>query len=290
MRILILGGDGMLGHRLFRHLAGRHDVAVTLRRDLADYAAYGMFDATNAFAAVSASDQTRLLEVFGEFQPDAVVNCIGIVKQRKSAKDAIASLEINALLPHRLNLLSRTAGARLVHLSTDCVFSGAKGGYRECDKPDADDLYGRSKLLGEVAEAPGITLRTSIIGPELSRRSSLLEWFLSQRRKRIKGFRRAIFSGFTTIELARVIERLLVEFPEASGLHHVSSDPISKYDLLSRIAAALDLPIQIEPDDDFFCDRSLDSTRFRASFDYRPPSWDAMIEELADELSAGNRR
>lgn len=288
MRVLILGGDGMLGHRLLRQLAPRHEVAVTLRRDLRDYRAFALFHEGNAFPNVMATDPTRLLEVLADFRPAAVVNCIGIVKQRESAKDAIASLEINALLPHRLAVMARAIGARLIHLSTDCVFSGSRGNYREDDPADAQDLYGRSKLLGEVGEAPALTLRTSIIGPELSRKSGLLEWFLAQRGRRIEGYRRAIFSGFTTAELARVIENLLVSHAQASGLYHVSSAPISKYELLSRIGAALGLDVAIEPDDAFVCDRSLDSTRFRTAFGYRPPGWEAMIAELATEVAPAN--
>jgi dTDP-4-dehydrorhamnose reductase len=176
------------------------------------------------------------------------------------------------------------AQARLVHLSTDCVFSGSRGGYREEDAADADDLYGRSKLLGEVGESPCITLRTSIIGSELSRKSGLLEWFLAQKGGSIKGFTGAIFSGFTTAELSRVIERVLVGYPQAAGLYHVSSAPISKYDLLCRLNTRLGLGVEIVPWSDFHCDRSLDSARFRAEFAYTPPSWDEMIEELARDL------
>jgi dTDP-4-dehydrorhamnose reductase len=187
-------------------------------------------------------------------------------------------------LPHRLAVLARVAGARLIHLSTDCVFSGRRGNYREDDPADAEDLYGRTKLLGEVSEEPCLTLRTSIIGPELSRKSGLLEWFMAQRGGTVRGFTRAIFSGFTTAELSRVIERLLEE-PHASGLYHVSSAPISKYDLLVRINAALGIGVAIGADDSFACDRSLDSERFRSTFGYTPPAWDEMVTELAQEVA-----
>ena len=285
MRILILGGDGMLGHRLLLHLQARHQVKVTLRRELAAYAGFGLFHRDNAYPEIDCRYIERLLEVVGDFGPQAIVNCVGIVKQRAEAKAAIPSLEINALLPHRLNVVAALAQARLVHLGTDCVFSGSRGGYREEDAGDADDLYGRSKLLGEVGESPCITLRTSIIGPELSRKSGLLEWFLAQKGGSIKGFTGAIFSGFTTSELSRVIERVLVEYPRAAGLYHVSNAPISKYDLLSRLNVRLAMGMKIVPWSDFHCDRSLDSTRFRTEFAYTPPSWDEMIEELARDLN-----
>ncbi|MEX0958143.1 MAG: SDR family oxidoreductase [Burkholderiales bacterium] len=287
MRILILGGDGMLGHRLLRHLQPRHDVRVTLRQNLQAYAAFGLFRHDNAYPGVDVRNMDQLMEAVADFEPDAFVNCVGIVKQRDEAKASLPSIQINALLPHRLALAARATRCRLVHLSTDCVFSGRKGGYTEDDITDAEDLYGRSKLLGEVAEPGCITLRTSIIGPELSRKTGLLEWFTAQRGKQVQGFRRAIYSGFTTLEMSRIIEKLLVEHPQASGLYHVSSEPISKYDLLQKVNAVLKLGTTIEPQDEFICDRSLDSSRFRKEFRYRPPSWDEMISELADEFEQG---
>ncbi len=283
MRVLILGGDGMLGHRLLKELAPAHEVKVTLHREWDAYRACGLFSEANAFAGVDARADGGLERVFAAFRPQAVVNCVGIVKQRAEAADAIASIEVNSLLPHRLAALCGAAGARLLHLSTDCVFSGRKGGYTEADVPDAEDLYGRSKLLGEVAQPGCLTLRTSIIGRELSRRTGLLEWFLAQRGGTVKGFRQAIFSGFTTAEMSRIIGKLLAGHPGASGLYHVSSEPISKHDLLAKVNRALGLGITIEPDDSFRCDRSLDSGRFRAGFGYRPPPWDEMVAELRGE-------
>lgn len=286
MRILILGGDGMLGHRLLASWRDRHDVRVTLRQDLSAYREYGLFDAHNAYTGVDARSLDRLAGVVADARPDAVVNAIGIVKQREDANAAIPSIEINALLPHRLAELCRAAGARLVHISTDCVFSGRKGGYTEDDAPDAEDLYGRTKLLGEVAEANAITLRTSMIGTQIVRKTGLVEWFLAQR-DRIRGYRRAIFSGFTTAELARIIELVLMRLPAASGVYHVSGDAISKHDLLALLNERLGLGIDIAPDDEVVCDRSLDSTRFRRLSGYRPPDWPAMVDELAREISKG---
>lgn len=288
MRILVLGGDGMLGHRLLRQLRPGHDVRCTLRQDAAAYAGYGLFPPESAYFGIDVRSLERLTEVFADFRPEAVVNAVGIVKQRASASDAIPSLEINSLLPHRLSVLCRGAGARLVHLSTDCVFSGAQGMYRDDQPSDARDLYGKSKYLGEVGDPGCITLRTSIIGPELSRKSGLLEWFLAQRGT-IRGFRRAVFSGFTTAELSRLIERLLARDPAPSGVWQASAEPINKYDLLVGIRDRLGRDVEIVPDDDFHCDRSLDSSRFRAEFGYQPPSWDAMLDELVADIKAGER-
>ncbi len=280
MRILILGGDGMLGHQLFRGLRTRHEVRVTLHRTLAHYSSFALFHAMSAYDQVDIRDFDRVRDVVADFRPDAVVNATGIVKQRNEANQSIPSIEINALFPHRLSALCRSVGARLVHMSTDCVFSGRRGNYCESDTPDAEDLYGRSKLLGEVTDLPCITLRTSIIGRELSRKTGLLEWLLAQQGS-VKGFRQAIFSGFTTMELSRIVELVLLRSRPLYGLYHVSSAPISKHDLLCLIRDKLRLPVEIVADDSFRCDRSLDSVRFRQAFSYHPPSWDAMIAELA---------
>lgn len=279
MRILILGGDGMLGHQLLKSFAPRHEVKVTLRQDLEAYSAYKLFNTDNAYTGIDIRSLERLVEVMADFRPEAVINAVGIVKQRADAKESIPSLEINALLPHRLAVLCKGIGARLIHLSTDCVFSGKKGNYLESDPSDAEDLYGKTKYLGEVHEINSLTLRTSIIGRELSRHTSLLDWFLSQTGT-VKGFTKAIYTGFTTLEMSRIIEKILIEYPDASGVYQVSSDPINKYELLLLIREKLGLNIEVIPDDIFCCDRSLDSSRFRTEFNYIPPAWPAMIEEL----------
>jgi dTDP-4-dehydrorhamnose reductase len=284
MRVLILGGDGMLGHQLLTSLAPGNDVRVTLRQHLAAYQAFDRFHDGNAYGGVDVRRWEDLAAVAADFRPDAIVNAVGIVKQRAAAHESIPSLEINALLPHRLAVLCRAIGARLIHVSTDCVFSGATGGYVESDPSDATDLYGKSKFLGEVHEAPALTLRTSIIGPELSRKSGLLEWFLAQQGS-VKGFRGAIYSGFTTMEMGRLIGRILTRFPDAHGLYHASSEPITKYDLLLLLRKHFHRDVEILPDDAFQCDRSLNSDRFRRAFEYVPPSWDAMCEELAAVMS-----
>lgn len=279
MRVLILGGNGMLGHQLLKYLRPRHEVKVTLRQDLSAYAYASLFDPGNSYDAFDIRSMERLVEVFADFRPEAVINAVGIVKQRPDAKESIPSLEINALLPHRLAVLCKGMGARLIHMSTDCVFSGRKGNYLENDPSDAEDLYGKTKYLGEVHDNNCLTLRTSIIGRELSQFKSLLEWYLAQKGT-VKGFTNAIYTGFTTLEMSRIIEKMLVEFPDASGVYQVSSDPINKYELLLLFREKLGHDIKILPDDSFCCDRSLDSTRFRTDFNYTPPSWPAMIEEL----------
>jgi len=284
MRILIFGGDGMLGHRLLESWRERHEVWVTLRQDPAAYERHADLFAENVVFDLDVRLPQRIVDAVAAVKPDAVVNAVGLVKQRPGSTEAIPSLEVNALFPHRLAQVCATAGARMIHLSTDCVFSGRKGGYAETDVPDAEDLYGRSKLLGEVNEPHCLTLRTSMIGLELGRRGGLVEWFLAQR-GRIKGFRRAIFSGLTTAELARAIEHFLVQQPELGGLWHLSSSPIAKYDLLAKLSERLGrTDLTVVPDDDLVCDRSLDSRALQRKTTFRVPSWDVMLDELAKDI------
>lgn len=280
---MILGGDGMFGHQLLRTLSPAHDVRVTLRGPLERYEEFELFTPANSIAGLDARDSDHLGDAIASFAPDAVVNCIGIVKQSALGQEALPSIQINSLEPHVAADACRANGARFIHLSTDCVFAGTRGNYKETDFPDCDDLYGRSKLLGEVVGARLLTLRTSMIGFELSRKTGLLEWILSRNGKQAKGFTRAIFSGFSTPELARIVERLLTSYPDAEGLYHVSAAAITKFDLLHLINDKMQLGIDIEPDETFRIDRSLDSTLFRARFDYSPPSWAAMVEELAEQ-------
>lgn len=289
MRVLILGGDGMLGHEMLLAWRARHDVHVTLRLDASAYDSYGLYDRERSHPGVDVRRIEDVLGVVAGCRPQAVVNAVGIVKQRASGKESIPSLEVNALFPHRLAQLCQAAGARLVHLSTDCVFTGAKGRYTEQDVADAQDLYGRSKLLGEVGDPGCLTLRTSIIGLELARRKSLIEWYLSQRGQ-IRGFRRAIYSGLTTMEMSRAIEHFLVREPDLSGTWHLAADPISKYDLLKGLGERLGRSdVELLPDDSFACDRSLDASALRARSTYRVPSWGVMLDGLAAEIRERKR-
>jgi dTDP-4-dehydrorhamnose reductase len=280
MRVLILGGSGMLGHQLFNRLSMTHDVRVTLHRPLSEYSRLGLFDASNAYANIELDSMEALTGAVKDFSPQVIVNAVAFIKQKDDAENILAMMAINSLLPRRLAQLSRSIGSRLIHMSTDGVFSGNKGHYRETDLADAQTMYGITKFLGEVYEPHCFTLRTSIIGREPMHKSSLLEWLLSQRGT-VRGFSRAIYSGFTTLELARIIDGIVTDYPGASGLYHIASDPISKYDLLMLLKSKLNLPVEIVPDAEFESDLSLDSQKFRSETTYNPPSWDTMIDELA---------
>jgi dTDP-4-dehydrorhamnose reductase len=283
LRILILGAGGMLGHKLCQQLRGGFDVWGTVRSNGALLVERGIVDRSHLVEQIDAANFDSIVDVIARCRPDAVVNCIGIVKQLAEARDPVRSLSINALFPQRLAVLCRAAGVRLIHVSTDCVFSGRKGRYVEEDVSDAEDLYGRSKFLGEVADPPALTLRTSIIGREPASTTGLVEWFLSNRGKRIRGFTRAIFSGLTTLRLAEVVRRVFSEFPALTGLYHVASHPISKYDLLLLLRDELNVDVEIQPADEVILDRSLQAARLLNETGITPPAWPEMIRQMRDD-------
>jgi dTDP-4-dehydrorhamnose reductase len=283
LRLLILGGSGMLGHQLWRGLHEQHETWVTLRRPVADFAEHNLFDEAKAIQVDNITDDEALGRVLAQTKPEAVINCVGLIKQRDEASDEALTRRVNAEFPHHLAKRCGETGARLIHFSTDCVFAGTKGNYTETDRPDATDLYGQSKHQGEVADAHCVTLRISVIGHELGTDLALLDWFLSQHGQTVSGFSQAIYSGFTTLEMTRIIEQILTRHTELSGVWHVASEPISKFDLLQLCSEKLGWEGVIEPSDDFVCDRSLNADRFNQATGYTPPSWEAMISELAQQ-------
>lgn len=281
-RVLVVGATGMLGHEAIRVLAPDFEVWGACRdpRSLPDLGIpqERMLGGLDATRSGSAYDLVRSVK------PDVVLNAVGIVKQRPDAKAAIPSIAVNSLWPHVLADACAEQGARMVHVSTDCVFSGARGMYLESDVPDAFDLYGRSKLLGEVTDRENaVTLRTSIIGWQVGPATGLVGWFAEHRHERLKGFTRAVFSGLTTGELTRVVRDVVMPDETLSGLWHLSVDPIDKYTLLTKLAGCLGWDVDITPVDEPVIDRSLDSTRFRARTGWAPPSWDELLGRLADE-------
>jgi dTDP-4-dehydrorhamnose reductase len=281
MRILVIGGNGMLGHQLCRLLPERMEVWATFRND--PELTEGLPE-NRMITNVLVQNTSRVQEILDTIQPNAVVNAVGIVKQRDEAKQAVPSIQINALFPHQLADLCAERGIRVIQISTDCVFSGFRGNYSEIDVPDPVDLYGRTKLLGELNRPGCLTLRTSIIGWQLNTFSSLLSWFAQQRNNHIKGYRKAIYSGFSTTVLVQLIGDILQTRPDLTGVYQVSSEPISKYDLLVKLRDILGWnDIVIDPDHQFFCDRSLSSTRFTTATGWRPPTWEAMLHGLASE-------
>lgn len=280
-RLLIFGAAGMLGHQLYRQLDREFEVYGSIRRPLSSVAAFGFFDPNRLIYDVDAAKPEPIIAAVATIKPDVVVNCVGVVKSLEAAAGMVDNIRLNALLPHLLYTACREHGARLIQISTDCVFAGTRGNYAETDTPDAVDVYGKTKFLGEVSGEAALTLRTSFIGRELNSSRGLLEWFLANRGGQVKGYAKAVFSGLTTLEMARVIGLLVRDFPELSGVYHLAAEPIDKHRLLGRIRDAMKLDIQVKKDTGVKVNRSLDGRRFARATGYRPPDWAEMIQELA---------
>jgi len=278
MKILVLGASGMLGNAMVRVLSEKNEWQVygTVRSE-GSKKFFAPDISQRLIAGVDVESHDSLMQVFNKVRPDVVINCVGLIKQLADAEDPLQAIPINALLPHRLARMCELAGARLVHMSTDCVFSGAKGGYRESDPSDAKDLYGRSKYLGEVDYPNAITLRTSIIGHELQSAHGLVGWFLAQQGQ-CNGFTRAIFSGLPTVALAQVIRDVVIPRANLSGVYHVAAQPISKYDLLKLVADVYGKKIEITPSEKLVIDRSLNADRFREATGYLAPGWPELVK------------
>jgi len=284
-KILILGAAGMLGHKLCQRLPGQgYEVVATVRQTRERYAPYKeVFGQTRLVEGIDAMNFESLAALVKKEKPFAVVNCVGLIKQHREAENRLLAIALNSYLPHRLDALCADEGARLVHFSTDCVFSGHKGQYRESDLSDAEDVYGRSKYLGETEGPAGdaVTLRSSIIGRELiGPKHGLFEWFLGQRGKRIGGFTKAIYTGFTTIEMARIVAKVLAAQKPLRGVYQVASAPISKFDLLALLREIGGYPVEIDANREFACDRSLVMNRFTDETGYVAPAWKPMLEEM----------
>ena len=280
MRILILGVTGMVGNTVFKCLSRetQHQVWGTLRgQNRLQHFSKQAYE--YLYTGVDALDHDSLVTVFTDVQPDVVINCVGVVKQFANANDPLIALPINAIFPHRLAKLCSLVNARLIHISSDCVFSGEKGNYSENDFTDAQDMYGKSKALGELSDSHTVTLRTSTIGYELESNHGLLNWFLSQQ-EQCKGYTRAVFSGLPTVILAQVIRDEVIPKLGLSGLYQVAAKPISKFDLLLLIADTYNKAIDIVPDETLIIDRSLDASRFQAATGYIAPEWPDMINTM----------
>lgn len=281
VKVLVLGVTGMLGHTLFRRLSlnNSFDVGGTARSPANLGRWFEPEHVQKIITGVDACNFDTIVAACAKTKPEVVINCIGLIKQQPEAEDPLAALPVNALLPHKIAQLCAAAGARLIHISTDCVFNGGKGNYTEADPLDAADLYGRSKYLGEVVYPHCLTLRTSIIGHELKGKLALVEWFLSQEGA-VKGYTKAIYSGFPTIVLSDIIDAYVIPNKRLQGLYHLSSEKISKYDLLKLVAKKYGKDIEIKPYDGVCEDRSLDSTRFREATGFRPPPWPELVERM----------
>ena len=281
MRVLIFGASGMLGHKLYQQMKTDFEVFATTRSDFDSIGPFVIFDRSSLIENIDVLDIESVRFAIERSKPDVVVNAVGLVKQLSESEDVFKTLSINSVFPQRLAALSNEFGFRLITVSTDCVFSGDKGNYSENDIADANDLYGISKFLGELKDENCLTIRTSIIGRELTTSHSLVEWFLSNRGKNVKGYVNAIYSGFPTITLAKIVSDIITEHLELNGVYHVSSDPINKFELLRLLNKYYRANAVIEPFEGFAIDRSLDSSAFRKATGFSPVFWEQMIEQMA---------
>ena len=279
-RIVVLGASGMLGNALTRYFSQEPDYLVTgTVRSQKSVDLFPQNLQENIVSGIDAIDFDTVREFIKAQRPNIVINCVGLVKQLSDANDPLLALPINSLFPHMLARCCAEYCVRLVHMSTDCVFNGSKGGYLDDDIPDAQDLYGVSKRLGEVDYTNAITLRTSIIGHELDGSRSLVDWFLSQKES-VKGFSKAVFSGLPTVEIARIIKDYVIPNEKLHGVYHVSADPINKYDLLKLLANIYGHDTKVIRDVKFIIDRSLNSSRFRDITGFEPVPWDEMVTRM----------
>lgn len=273
----------MLGHKLVQTIGKDHQVTATIRKRDLDFDKSLLFDDVNIIGNIDVSSEVSVDSVIVENEPDVVINAVGVIKQLPSSKDVIKTLTINSIFPNRLAEMAVNYGFKLITISTDCVFTGEKGNYNELDEPDAKDLYGKSKNFGEVTGKNCLTLRTSIIGRELFTKHSLVEWFLSNKNGKAKGYKNAIYSGFPTCIMAEIILNVIECFPKLEGLYHVSSEPINKFELLKLINDRYQANVQIESFDDFFINRSLNSDKFRSETNFTPLDWEKMVDIMAQD-------
>jgi dTDP-4-dehydrorhamnose reductase len=280
MKILVIGATGMLGYSLFSNLSDYSELDVYGSvRSIKGKECFFNDRLDKLITGVDVSDLLTIEAVIDRVNPSIVINCIGLIKQHSISKQHCDAISINSLLPHELAEICGRAGAKLIHFSTDCVFSGEQGNYLEGDVPDAQDLYGKSKCLGEVSYAPHLTIRTSIIGHELSSNVSLIDWFLSQSGN-TKGFSKAIFSGLPTCVIAKIIAENIIPNSDVTGLYQLSVDPIDKYSLLKLVASVYGKKIEIDASTAIVIDRSLNSQRLRDKINFQVPAWDSLIADM----------
>lgn len=289
MKILVIGGAGMLGHQCYLKLKnhfGADSVGCTLRKSASHYSRFSLFeDNKNIFDRIDVSDFSSLETTLHKFKPEAIINCVGLTLRKPELGDFENALEINSMLPHRLALWGLNNSCRVIHFSTDCVFDGKLGGYTEMNTPSAKDVYGKSKFLGELQYKNSLTMRLSIVGRELEGKTELIEWFLAQKGKDVSGFSEVIYSGLTTNKVADEVIRILEKFPHLNGLYQVSSEPISKYDLLQLVNGVYNAQVKISKNADYKSNKVLRCDKYTQATGFTPPRWQDLIQQMKNEES-----
>ncbi|MES2803314.1 MAG: SDR family oxidoreductase [Bdellovibrionota bacterium] len=285
MKILVFGASGMIGHQMWYKLNKEFPGMVygTVRQSANHYDRFKIFDSKFLIPNLDVTDFSKVLQVLEQVKPDVVLNCVGITLRKPEIKNFELTLEVNSLFPQRLGRWAAQHQKRLIHFSTDCVFAGSDGMYTEVSIPDAQDVYGKTKFLGEVLGNYSLTLRCPIVGREIEGKTELIEWFLKQKNNKITGYAKAIYSGITSAEMARQIILILRKFPNLTGLYQISSEPISKYELLKLLNQISTTGASIDKDESYSTNKSLDSKKYRQLTGYVPPSWGAMLTEMMEE-------
>lgn len=286
MRILILGISGLIGHKLFQELSEDFEVFGTLHKSKRQYGDIHLFSGQNAIENINVSEFEILKGVLYAINPDVILNCVGITKRKSEINDACKVLTINSVFPHRLANWAEINQKRVIHFSTDCVFNGEIGNYKETSLTNAEDVYGKTKALGEIDYKHTLTIRSSFIGQELFEKTELLDWFLSQNGNQIKGFRKTLYSGVSTIIMARVVKNIILNYPNLFGLYQLAPEkPISKYDLLCIAKEAFNVNVEIIPEDEQIHLPTLDGSKLRNEINLIIPTWHEMMNELSSQRS-----
>jgi len=282
MRVIILGTSGLIGHKLLQELSTDLEVFGTLHYSKKHYGDISLFSGPNIIENIDASNFELLKGVLLAINPDVILNCIGITKRKINTNNIIETLNINSVFPHKLADWAKINQKRVLHFSTDCVFDGRVGNYTEVSITTAEDIYGKSKALGEINYNHCLTIRSSFIGQELFDKTELLDWFLTQNGKQIKGFKNTLYSGVSTIFMANVVKKIIMNFPNLSGLYQLAPDkPISKYDLLLIAKETFNIDVEIIPDYENVHRPTLDASKLKRKINLTVPSWETMMRELA---------
>jgi dTDP-4-dehydrorhamnose reductase len=282
--ILVLGAAGMLGHMLVRTLSDSHRVIGTTSHAFGHPGKLAeILPRDRCVDLLDVRDSVKVERTIRDWQPDVVVNCVGLIKHKMDDDRVLDAVLINSAFPHQLARLCDELKTRLIHFSTDCVFAGTPGVKRLTDRPDATDVYGTTKRLGEVGYGTSLTLRTSFVGRQIVGAEELVEWVISQRSGQITAYRKAIYSGLTTRALSDVVRQIIDRHPNLVGLYQVASSPITKFDLISHLNDKLRLDITINPDTKFECDRTLDGSYFGRVTGIQVPSWEEMLSEFCSD-------
>ena len=280
MKIIVLGASGLIGSYMFRELSKTFETFGTIRKSKIKYKDIALFKSNKIIDNIDILNLDNLNKLLESLKPNIIVNCIGVTK-RKISDNLLDVIKINSIFPHELVKWGLINSARIIHFSTDCVFNGLTGNYNEKSNTNAFDIYGKTKALGEIQYDNCLTIRSSFIGRELFDKTELLEWVISNNGKKIKGFKKTMYSGVSALFLSKFIKNIINDHIKLNGLFQLSTDiPISKYDLICLIRDCFDLNIEIIPENNKYHCPTLDNSKLKNKMNFEIPSWKEMLVEL----------